>query len=175
MLLCTLPLTPDGTEGSKVPRTCTICTHESRADIDAALVAENPLRDIARRYATSKDALARHKEHLPSKLVKAKDAQEIAQADTLLEQVRNLQTRALSILDRADHSGDLKTALSAIREARSNLELLAKLLGELQPEGTVNITVSPEWLTLRAVVIAALHPYPDAAQAVSRALTAGER
>jgi hypothetical protein len=50
-----------------------------------------------------------------------------------------LQNRALSILDRADESGDLRTALSAIREARSNLELLAKLLGELQPEGSQHL------------------------------------
>ncbi len=158
-----------------MPRTCTICNHEKRADIDAALLAEEPYRGIAKRYGAGASAVLRHREHLPKHLAKAKDAEEITQADTLLEQVRNLQTRALSILDRADEAGDLRTALGAIREARSNLELLAKLLGELQQEGTVNVTVSPEWLTLRAVVITALHPYPDAAQAVSRALTAGER
>ncbi len=159
-----------------MPRVCTICTHEQRPEIDAALLNGEALRDIAGRVPVSKSALARHAaEHIPAHLVKAKEAEEVTQADTLLEQVRALQTRALSILDRADHSGDLKTALSAIREARSNLELLGKLAGELQQEGTVNITVSPEWLTLRATVISALHPYPDAAQAVSRALTAGER
>ncbi len=158
-----------------MPRVCSVCTHEQRADIDSALLAEEPYRHIAARYGTSTGALQRHREHIPVHLAKAKDAEEITQADTLLEQVRNLQTRALSILDRADEAGDLRTALGAIREARSNLELLAKLLGELQQEGTVNVTVSPEWMTLRAVVITALHPYPDAAQAVSRALTAGER
>lgn len=158
-----------------MPRTCTICNHERRADIDAALLNGEPLRDIAGRVPLSKSALARHAaEHIPAQLAKAKDAEQITQADTLLEQVRNLQTRALSILDRADDSGDLKTALAAIREARSNLELLGKLAGELQQEGTINVTVSPEWLTLRAVVIAALRPYPDAAQAVTQALTAGE-
>lgn len=158
-----------------MPRTCTICTHESAPEIDRALLDGEPYRHIATRYGTSTGALQRHREHLPNQLVKAKEAEEVTQADTLLEQVRSLQTRALSILDRADESGDLKTALAAIREARSNLELLGKLAGELQQEGTVNVTVSPEWLTLRAVVIAALSPYPDAAQAVSRALTAGER
>lgn len=158
-----------------MPRTCTICTREERPEIDRALLDGEALRDIARRYATSKDALARHREHLPSQLVKAKEAETVTQADTLLEQVKSLQTRALSILDRADEAGDLKTALAAIREARSNLELLGKLAGELQQEGTINVTVSPEWLTLRAVVIAALTPYPDAARAVSKALTTGER
>lgn len=157
-----------------MPRVCTICTHEKRGEIDAALLADEPYRHIAARFGTSTSALQRHREHLPKFLVKASEAQDAAQADTLLEQVRSLQSRALSILDRADEAGDLRTALSAIREARSNLELLAKLLGELQQEGTINVYSTPEWLTLRAVVIQALRPYPDAARAVSVALTAGE-
>jgi hypothetical protein len=158
-----------------MPRVCTICNHEQRPEIDRALLASEPYRHIATRYGTSTGALQRHREHLPTQLVRAREAKEVTQADSLLEQVRTLQSRALSILDRADDSGDLKTALAAIREARSNLELLGKLAGELQQEGTINVTVTPEWLTLRAVVIAALTPYPDAAQAVSRALMAGER
>lgn len=156
-----------------MPRTCTVCTHPERPEIDRALLSGEPYRNIAQRFGTSPTALYRHKEHLPNELVKAKEAEEVADADNLLEQVKSLQTRAISILDRADVAGDLRTALSAIREARGNLELLAKLLGELQQEGTVNVTVSPEWLTLRAVLITALQPYPDAARAVSRALTEG--
>lgn len=157
-----------------MPRTCTICNHPERPEIDRALLSGEAYRTIAKRYGASPSAVLRHREHLPTQLVKAQAAEEVAQADNLLEQVKFLQTRALSILDRADLAGDLRTALSAIREARGNLELLAKLLGELQQEGTVNVTVSPEWLTLRAVLITALQPYPDAARAVSRALTAGE-
>lgn len=157
-----------------MPRTCTVCDHPERPEIDRALLDGEAYRHIAARFDTSTGALQRHREHLPNQLVKASEAQEVAQADNLLAQVKSLQTRALSILDRADAAGDLRTALSAIREARGNLELLAKLLGELQQEGTVNVTISPEWLTLRAVVISALQPYPDAARAVSRALTAGE-
>ena len=156
-----------------MPRVCTICNHAERPEIDRALLDGEPYRHIAARFDTSTGALQRHREHLPTQLVKAQAAEEVAHADNLLEQVKSLQTRALSILDRADAAGDLRTALSAIREARSNLELLAKLLGELQQEGTtVNVYSAPEWLTLRAVLIGALRPYPDAAQAVSRALTA---
>ncbi len=116
----------------------------------------------------------RHKlEHLPVHLLKAQDAAEVAQADNLLEQVKSLQARALTILDKAEASGDLRTALSAIREARGNLELLAKLLGELQQEGTVNVLVAPEWVSLRTVVVEALAPYPQAKTAVLEALSAG--
>lgn len=152
-------------------RKCTVCTHPDRAVIEDALLAGVPYRNIAERFGVSIAALSRHQaDHVPAHLVKAQEAAEVAQADTLLAQVRDLQARALSILDKAEAAGDLRTALSAIREARGNLELLAKLLGELQQEGTVNIHLSPEWLELRALIIRAVTPYPEAAQAVERAL-----
>lgn len=40
--------------------TCTICKHEKRAEIEAALVQRVSLRDIARQFLVSKDAASRH-------------------------------------------------------------------------------------------------------------------
>jgi hypothetical protein len=155
-----------------VPRVCSICSHEDREEINAALLAGQPYRSIAKRYEASESAVYRHKlEHLPVHLIKAQDAAEVARADTLLEQVKSLQARALTILDKAEASGDLRTALSAIREARGNLELLAKLLGELQQEGTVNVLVAPEWLSIRSTIVTVLEPYPQAREAVLGALS----
>jgi len=68
---------------------------------------------------------------LPGALIKAQEAGEVARADNLLGQVRDLQARALAILSQAEAAGDLKTALHAIREARGTLELLAKMLCEV--------------------------------------------
>jgi hypothetical protein len=48
--------------------------------------------------------------------------------------------------------------------------LLAKLLGELDERPVVNLTLSPEWLELRAVIIGALEPHPEAREAVVRAI-----
>jgi hypothetical protein len=157
--------------GGKKPRSCTICTHDARAEIERALVAGETFRHIAARFDTSTGALQRHKaDHLPVTLVKAQEAEEVAQADDLLSQVRGLQARALTILGKAEAAGELRTALSAIREARGNLELLAKLLGELDERPQVNVLVSPEWLELRAVIVGALEPHPAARGAVLRAL-----
>jgi hypothetical protein len=100
----------------------------------------------------------------------AQAAEEVAQADELLAEVRNLQSRAYGILDKAESAGDLRTALGAIREARGNLELLAKLLGELDERPVVNLTIAPEWLELRAIIVQALAPHPAASQDVLRAL-----
>jgi hypothetical protein len=102
--------------------------------------------------------------------LKAREVEEIAHADDLLDQVRSLQAHALGILERAEKVGDLRTALAAISQARGNLELLGKLAGELDERPVVNLNVSPEWLELRAVIVEALGPHPAAHGAVLRAL-----
>jgi hypothetical protein len=134
-------------------------------------VAGASFRYVSERYGTSTTALFRHKqEHVPAHLSQAQEAEAVANADDLLGQVRSLQGCALAILDQAEQAGDLKVALGAVREARGNLELLAKLQGQLQQEGTINVTVSAEWLALRAAILGALAPYADARAAVATVL-----
>ena len=154
-----------------MPRTCTICSHPDRKAIDAGLVGREAYRHIAGRFGTSTGALQRHKsEHLPASLVRAREAEEVTQADNLLDQVRSLQKKTLGILDRAEAAGDLRTALAGVREARGCLELLAKLSGELDERAQVNILVAPEWIALRGNILTALETYPEARRAVAEAL-----
>ena len=154
-----------------MPRKCTVCEHEKVEEINRLLLEGVSLRDLAGRYSVSKTALHRHKDgHLPAKLVKAQEAREIAKADTLLDQVAGLRDKALSILAKAEQAGDLRTALQGVREAKGCLELLARLQGELQEQATVNILINPQWLSLRTVILEVLDRYPEARQAVARAL-----
>jgi hypothetical protein len=154
-----------------MPRRCTVCDHVERHGIDEALVSGAPYRSVAKRFGLSESAVYRHKtDHLPGYLLKAREIEEVAQADDLLEQVRNLQSHALDILERAEKAGDLRTALAAISQARGNLELLGKLAGELDERPVVNLNVSSEWLELRAVIVGVLEPHPAAHRAVVRAL-----
>lgn len=153
-----------------MPRTCTCCTHSSRAEIDSALLENQTLRYIAGQFKVSKSALERHREHITTSLTKASQAREVADADNLLEQVKTLQSRALSILDKAESGNDLKTALGGIREARACLELLAKLTGEIDARPQVNITFTREWADLRLTITSALTAFPEAREAVSSAL-----
>ncbi len=159
-----------------MPRTCTVCMHKDREAIDTALVEGEAVRPVASRYVPlSKTALQRHKdEHLPKALMQAQAAQEVAHADSLLDQVQSIQGRTLAILTAAETSKDGRLALGAIREARSNLELLAKLTGELDERAQVNILLAPEWVSVRTILLAALSPYPDARLAVAAALGDGE-
>jgi len=161
----------NGEKSSSMPRRCTVCDHPERHSIDEALVTGAPYRSVAKRFERSESAVYRHKtEHLPAHLLKAKEVEEAARADDLLDQVRNLQAHALDILERAEKAGDLRTALAAISQARGNLELLGKLAGELDERPVVNLNVSPEWLELRAVMVGALEPYSEARGAVLSAL-----
>ena len=154
-----------------MPRTCTACTHEDRAELEGTLIAGVSLRTIADRFAVSKTALIRHKDaHLPPSLLKAKEAREEARADDLLSQVRGLQSRVLAVLEVAEASGKHRTALAAIAEARRNLELLGKLAGELDQRPVVNVLVAAEWIVIRTVLLEALSPYPQASAAVAERL-----
>jgi len=91
-------------------------------------------------------------------------------ADNLLGQVANLQRQAQVIKDKAEATGDLKTALQGIRELCRIIELLAKLRGELDTRPVVNVLLSPQWVMVRAVLFEALSPFPEARQAAAAAL-----
>ncbi len=126
-------------------RVCTVCTHPDAVLINEALIIDGTSnRAVARQYDLSKDALRSHREHIPQLLLEASQAMEVADADDLLAQVRDLQRRSLVILEKAEDAGELRTALSAIAQARGNLELLGRLAGELQQAGTINIHVHPQ-------------------------------
>jgi hypothetical protein len=79
--------------------------------------------------------LHRHRKEIPKKIVKAAEARDIVLGDTLLTQVRGLIGKASVILERAEASGDDRVALQAVREVRETLHLLAKITGEIRPEG----------------------------------------
>lgn len=155
-------------------RPCTICNHPERQAIDRALVAGVTANTVlSSQFAVTEQALRRHKAgHLPAALAQAQDAREVAQADDLLAQVKRLQLITMNVLKIAYDAQDLRTALQAVAQARQNLELVGRIVGELEAE-RVQVAVlvaSPDWLRLRAVILAALDPYPAARQAVAEAL-----
>ena len=157
-----------------MPRTCTICAHTQRSAIEGALIdGGGSFRNIASRFGTSSAALVRHKtDHLPAYLAKAKEAEEVASADTLLRRLVTLTQETMTILHLAKAEKNHELALRAIARAERQLELEGKLLGELQ-DGTnvsVNVLLAPEWQAVQGCLLHALAPYPEARLAVVDAL-----
>lgn len=148
-----------------------MCGHTAIKAINKGLIDGVPIRHLVQQYALSRDALYRHKrEHLPKVMVKAKEVAEVAQADTLLDQLRRLQASTMEILKR-NNGADDRLALSAIREARGNLDLIGRLLGELDESPKVAVLINnPEWVNIRGVILQALDGYPEAKEAVVNAL-----
>jgi len=65
------------------------------------------------------------------------------------------------------HADPRELVLKTAAQLKGQTELLAKLLGELDESPKVNILVSPEWVQVRAVLLGALGPYPEARLAVA--------
>ncbi len=144
-----------------MPRTCTVCSHARRPEVDAALLAGEPYRSIAQRFAASPDAVLRHKAHVAPALAEAKRAERVACADSLLGKVAELEADARRLGRTAEKAGDARTALAAVRELTRIVELLGRLRGELDAKGAVNVNLgmsAGQWeeATRRARVLGAI-------------------
>jgi hypothetical protein len=154
-----------------MPRVCTICSHEKRAEIESAVVANAPFRDIARQFGVSKDAVARHvSEHIHQTVQQSHAAMEEARGLDVVQQLKDINEVTLDILKRAKKEKKDGMSLLAIDRICKQIELQAKLLGAID-KPQVNVLVSPEWLSMRSLIVQALAPYPDARLAVALALS----
>jgi len=154
---------------------CTVCVHPERRKIDAALLAGVGVRDVAGRFDLSKSAVDRHRDHVSKRMLKSAKVAEIADADSLVDQVAELVTNGQLILYKALNAEDHATALAAMRELRPTYELLAKLTGELQAgHTTVNVLAfaARDWPQVQALIVRTLEPFPEARRAVAAALRA---
>ena len=154
-----------------MPRTCTICNHLQRVALETALLDGTSLRDIAGQFGTGKSAIARHRDGcLAVTLSHATQARAVVNGETLLSRLQAINAEALEILresrQKATKNNDL--ALKAIARVEKQIELEAKLLGELNDAPTVNFNVSID--KLQTVIIKALAGFPDAKIAVAEAL-----
>ncbi len=154
-----------------MPRVCTVCTHAARTTIDDRLVHGVPFRTIAEQYDVSPQALIRHKnDHLPAAMIKAKEETDVRHAIDIVQQLKAINAACWQVLKEARDKRDHALVLRATDRVFKQIELQAKLIGELEQEGTTNITINAQWLSIRAVLVQALAPYPEARAAAAAAL-----
>lgn len=161
-----------------MPR-CSVCDHSSRKTIDGALIANvTPLRRLAADSGVSESAMRRHRDnHLPARLARSAEARRVAESDDLAEQVRALRAKALDLLQTAEEAGDVRTALTAIRETRGLLELMARVQGAIDDSQRVTVAVQVDtgWPLVRSAILETLANHPAALHAVSERLAALEK
>src|SRR6266487_63661 len=154
-----------------MPRTCTICSHAQRATIEAAIVAGTPYRDIALHFSVGHMSVARHADgHIQEAIKHAQEAKDEAQALDVVKQLKVINTVTLAILTEARTAKENGLALSAVDRVMKQLELQAKLLGDLDDAPTVNVWLPAPWADIEAAILSSLTSYPDARVAVASAL-----
>src|SRR5438874_1481914 len=109
-----------------MPRTCTICVHPQRLEIEKAIVTGTSLRDIADQFGPSKNAVMRHRTHVSDAIARSTEALELVRSGVLLDDVRvgegraeRLYAHAEEMLASALKDKDPRTGLQAIRAAVS--------------------------------------------------------
>jgi hypothetical protein len=138
-----------------VSRVCTICQSDHAAEINLALTEHATSRQLAKRFPDlSRAAIDRHARNCVPVAVHFAQAAAIAQP--VLLQLRDLHRRTLRILQAAEAADDGQLALNAVAQARKNLELEARLTGELTPNAGSDGT------TLQVAVV-----YQDVAKRVA--------
>lgn len=155
---------------------CSICTHDEREKIDLLLALGVTCRGVAKQYPQAElslKQLGNHKRrHLAAPLAQAEETATVAGPPELLAQARALHLLVLQTVTRAEKAGDVRAVLAALREARSNLELLARLLGQSDERPQIPLLEHPEWARMRDALFEALGPYPQVRVAVADRLEA---
>jgi len=154
-----------------MPRACTVCQSPAVEAINRELAARAAIPALAAKYRVSSDALLRHRaNHFPAVVAKAQEVEDLHQALDIVAQLKAINGAALTVLGEARRSGNGELALKAIDRIQRQIELQAKLLGELDERPVINLVLSPEWLTLRLVILEALAAHPVARLAVAERL-----
>lgn len=151
---------------------CHICISPRRAEIELSVANGTPYKQIAEQYGTSPPAITRHTAaHIKQAARQQQAAREEAKTLDVLAQLRAINAVTLKILQSAKNDpARHELALKAIDRIQRQLELQARLLGDLDERPQVNVWLPAPWETIELAIAGALRPYPEAAVAVADAL-----
>ncbi|TYT27255.1 hypothetical protein FZO89_13880 [Luteimonas viscosa] len=164
---------------------CRICDHPDRASIELGLANKVPIRVLGKRYGVSADSVWRHgQRHMSAELhgqlqtrgrMTPQDLENlrITESEGVLQHLVAVRGRLYGLMDAATLQDDYRGAAAIGNQIGRNLEVTAKLLGDIRT-GTVNVTnnvlLLPEFHALRTTIMQALRQHPEARASVAAAL-----
>lgn len=114
-----------------MPRSCQVCNHPKRLQIDREIIDGKSKSGIASGYGVPAHSLSYHAEHhLSRQLTQAYEKKGLAESMDLLSRIDKILSRAEKIFTRnyeKNNMGGDTLALKALGEQRSTIELLAKI------------------------------------------------
>jgi hypothetical protein len=154
-----------------LPRQCSVCTHPARPTITDLLIRRVSYRRIADRFGVSETAVSRHtNEHLAGYVQQALASYDEHEGLKVVRKLEGMLERLDAFLETAEANQDAREFVMVAAELRKELELIAKLEGELAVEGTTTLHLHPEWIQIRTTIIDALTPHPAAREDVIKAI-----
>lgn len=169
----------------KKGRECGVCAHPDRASIELGLANRIALRILSKRYGLSIDSIHRHRHKHMSLQLTAQlmtrgrlteidmEHLHITESEGMLHHLVATRGRLYRAIDATEKGGNYMESARITGILLKNLELTAKLLGDLHAGSTSvtqNILVMPEYHGLRTAIMQALKPFPEARAAVAHAL-----
>ncbi|MBJ6978058.1 hypothetical protein [Luteimonas sp. MC1895] len=164
---------------------CKVCDHPDRASIELGLANKVPIRVLGKRYGLSADSVWRHgQRHMSAELhgqlmtrgrMTPQDLENlrITESEGVLQHLVAVRGRLYGLMDAATLQDDYRGAAAIGNQIGRNLELTAKLLGDIRT-GSVNVTnnvlLLPEFHALRTTIMQALKAHPEARADVAAAL-----
>jgi hypothetical protein len=164
---------------------CKVCEHPDRASIELGLANKVPIRVLGKRYGLSADSVWRHgQRHMSAELhgqlmtrgrMTPADLENLrlTESEGVLQHLVAVRGRLYGLMDAATLQDDYRGAAAIGNQIGRNLELTAKLLGDIRT-GTVNVTQNvlllPEFHQLRTTIMQALRQHPEARASVASAL-----
>ena len=141
--------------------------------MDAMIVAGVRQKIIAERFGISPRAQRRHAStHLASSMAMARNAHAASSADDLLAHLQRLGVEATAVLERAKANENDELVLRAIARIERQLEIAGKIAGAIAADGTTTVNTGDRALSV--TVLAALHAFPEAREALALALGTGD-
>ena len=112
---------------------CAICSHPDRLEIERSLLQGTPKGKIASAYGVSEHAVRNHAaNHLSRQIVQSHRGRELMNTERLLDDVEEMRSRIIRILDKAERDGHLVVELKALGEWRACLQFLTGLAVDLR-------------------------------------------
>jgi hypothetical protein len=177
-----LPGSIDGrSERAVRPRSCTICMHPQRPQIEMMRVAGVPFRTLAKEFGVTKDALCRHwaahvTEKRKGELMAGPAAVEglvnaaAKESRSALEFLRVTHSILFNQFINAAEGGDKRSVIDTAKPMLDALREVAKMTGELRTwaagvtinNNQINFVGSPEFAVLSTGLLQIARDHPSA-------------
>ena len=147
-----------------MPKPCRFCNHADRQSLEKGILQQTITQQgVADILGVNRSSVSRHmRDHVQKAVAEAiSQDKELEDGLNVTRQLIEINQAAREILSEARAKGDNYMALAAIARVEKQLELQAKLLGDIATGINIQIIQSPQFVEFKTLILDILNDYPD--------------